>query len=180
MTSWGRDVPWIETVIDVAPIVEVPVAPLVDVIAAAPTDEPPPPTFGPTDATFDDIDTQPDRKRRSRKPLVIGAVVAIALGAAVGLRMRPGDEADEAAPTSQPMIEAPVPMEIRDKAVVIEPPPPVIEERPVSKRKRATAVTTKREAPPTPVETTPPPKPKVQWDPTMLLPTDTGSGTKRK
>jgi eukaryotic-like serine/threonine-protein kinase len=169
-----RDAPWIgaQTVIDVAPIVDVPSEPLVDVIAAAPADEVPPETFGPTDASFDDIDTQPDRKR-NRKPLAVIAAVVLVAGAAVALWPR-GETID--APASQPIIEAPVPIEIKSKEVVIEPPPPApVVEAPAPKRKRVKPAPT-----PPVVETAPVVKPKVQWDPTMLLPTDTGSGTKRK
>jgi serine/threonine-protein kinase len=158
-------------------VAEAPSASLVDVIAATEPDEPPPRDFGPTDP-FDEVATLRERKPRSW--LALGAAAALAFGIAGGLAIRRSRAPTPSPPARvAPRIEtAPVDDELEMAAPVAESPvdAPAVALPPVRPKrvKRAPA----KSEPAAPQVTAP--KPKVQWDPTMLLPTDTGSGTKRK
>ncbi|HTL36130.1 MAG TPA: serine/threonine-protein kinase [Kofleriaceae bacterium] len=211
-----RDVPWIgaATVVDV-PLVPEPEpelsSPLVDLIAAAPVDEAPPPaTFGPTDPgvkAFDEIDTQPERgpaKKKLSRALIAVLTIWIAAGVATAVVVM-SDSGKPSAETKQvePPAPAPAPAPVPDKPVetvaptesheiipALEEEPEIVTEEPEvaatpdkpakkhhrrPKKSSETKVTT--EPPKTGSATTK--SPQVEWNPTMLLPTDKGSGTKR-
>jgi serine/threonine protein kinase len=227
-----RDNPWIgaTTVVDV-PVAPEPepelAAPLVDLIAAAPIDEAPPPvTFGPTDPgahTFDEIDTKPERspagKRRNRRVFaVVGVAAAIGIGIVAGRLVardktsptekaqtidgaQPGDRSIEHA---QPADGTDSVGDGRDGAngsdgvvdgsdgraedegeiVIDEPEVAATPGRPKRHRHRPkkpteTKVTTDTKAEGAKSGSAATKPPQVEWNPTMLLPTDKGSGTKK-
>jgi serine/threonine-protein kinase len=211
-----RDNPWIgaTTIVDMqaAPEPDEPelAAPLVDLIASAPADEPPPPaTFGPTDPgvhTFDEIDTKPERspagKRSNRRALAFaGGAIAIGVGIGVGLLVKGGTEPkpnDQPAAASDPPVEAPAaivdtPAEPAEETpsddeteIVIEEPEvastpgrPTKRHRHRPKKPTETKVTTETKAEGAKSGSAASKPPKVEWNPTMLLPTDKGSGTKK-
>jgi serine/threonine-protein kinase len=102
-----RDVPWIgaTTLVDTVPVAPGPqaveAAPLVDLIASTPVEEPPPPTFGPNDPNaFDDVsidteprrDPEPRRARGKKRTLLVIGVGLIAGGLAAAVLVTRGED----------------------------------------------------------------------------------------
>jgi serine/threonine-protein kinase len=194
-----RDVPWIgaATVID-TPLLSPPpdeqelAESLVPIIEATPPPEDIPlATFGPSDAAVAEdvvVDTQPSlpavRPRSSRALwaavlggcLAVGVVIAFVLAREPAPAPKPPTPARVEMPVQEeqdePILESANPGETgSDEEIEIETPagsnqPPAHHR----KRHRKTPATATVKPAPAPVETKPPPK--VEWDPTMLLPSD--------
>ena len=204
-----REVPWIGATTVVEQIVEPPPPPLVDLIAAEPNDEPlPAPTFGPTDASapvFDEIDTQPEPGTRTPKSKrrTFAAVIAVGLVAGVAgvLILSDSGTPKHAAvetPAPAPIAPTPPPPVIDEHPAHeiipgIEEQPelmtegtedtPPAKDKPAKHHHHQAKPTVEQTATTVPVPTTgsdTAKAPKVEWNPSMLLPTDTGSGTKQK
>lgn len=202
-----RDVPWIApTIPDIDKQLEHE-ASLVDVIAALEDEPPPNPTFGPAHQSWaDEVDTKPRRSPPGKhRGKILASVIAFGLagGAGVTALVMTRDPAQLKTSLKVPLIAPPAPV-VEEEAppVVVEEqqaPPQVVEEqapppvatevtppeqpRPiVKKKKQPPVVVDEQKPPPEPPKagsaTKPPPK--AEWNPDILLPTDPGSGTKKK
>jgi serine/threonine protein kinase len=176
-------------------IPETSLVPLIE--ATPPPDEPPSASFGPShDAVAEDgaFDTQPSmapvparRRDRAIWAGVLGACLAIGVGIALfATREEPAPEsapADVPAPApvqvltpvdSMPAEPAPAEPAPTIEAVVTQAPPAVDEPKRKRQRsrKRPKAAKVDKQPPPPPAPPPPAAAPKVEWDPTMLLPSD--------
>ncbi len=193
-----RESPWIgePTVVDVQISAFTDSRPLVDVIAAAPPpDEPLLPTFGPSDVgAVDEPPVAQPPIRRSRRALVAGVVGAALVGGVVAVVLtsreteRPpvapaatAPAADAVAPAVEPTAPAsvgetapePEPVDDADDAEAItstSPPPTSAPTRRKKRRPGASTASTKSTG--SGAGTAQQPPKKVEWDRTMLLPTD--------
>jgi len=158
------------TVVDATPV---PDAPLVELIAAMPADEPPSPTFGPTDLVESDTERAPPRRRKGR---ALFAVIALGVTIGAGVTIYSMRE-EPAAPVSAVKRMAVEPSDAAvapalDAAASELPVPAVVKKRRPPPSHHAPAKTSPP-APPPPAPAAPPaPPPKVEWDPKMLFPTD--------
>ena len=164
------------TVVDATPV---PDEPLVELIAATPADEPPSPTFGPTEAA-DSVETQrAPAKRRSRRVLLGVLAAGAAIGTAATLYTMRAKPAPQPPPAVQPIAVEPSDAALApDDAVASEmytpetSPAASVKKRRPPAHHRAPEAPAVKEPPATPAPPPPAPPPKVEWDPKMLFPTD--------
>ena len=183
---------------------------LVELIASLGEEEAPPnPTFGPTGGFADEIDTKPRRARATRSRTLLTGVIAFGLAGGAGVTaLVMTRESAQVTKKIEARMPPPPPVEAV-KPVEVQPPPPPIDEaqiptetqtepdrvRPHKKRRgpeksdKGTAAAVVVEPPKPPPEPPPPAAgsgsqakrpPKAEWNPDMLVPTDSGSGTKKK
>jgi serine/threonine-protein kinase len=183
-----RDQPWIDaaTVVDVEPMCD---GGLAELIVATGGDEPPEPTFGPAfdDAEAETVPSRPHHKHRSRAviagvvggALAIGGVAAYVMTRSPGPRPAPAVLVTPAATPPAQQTGAPAPPPVSPPsapapALVAAPesaPAPVPTRRPKPHHPaRPPAVPAHTSSPPRDAGATKPAK--VEWDPTLLLPTD--------
>jgi len=191
-----REVPWLGA----TTILDLPRGDgsLVEIIAATGDEDPIEETFGPSDPLVEPAPVAPKRGR-----FVLGSVIGLGLAGGVAatllVMMNRGDEVTTTAPAATPLpappapTPTPVPTPTMQKSPIDDTPPVSTGQASTTTkhdrrraRPRANPIT-KVDPPPAllveqgsgsqAVPVTPRSKPK--WDPTLLLPTDPGSGSKR-